>query len=101
MRVNDGSLSGTGDAGRAAETQRPDRGSSGSRTGGATAPANGDRVELSNTLGSLSRSLSSYSSDRSARVQELTAQVASGQYRTDSKATSRSMVSEALAGGHQ
>lgn len=100
MRVYDGNLSGAGDAGRAAETQRPDRGS-GTRTGGATAPATGDRVELSNTLGSLSRALSSYSSERAARVQELTAQVASGQYGTDSKATSRGMVSDALAGGRQ
>lgn len=100
MRVYDGSLSGVGDAGRAAEVQRTDRGS-GTRTGGATAPANGDRVELSNTLGSLSRALSSHSASRAARVQELTAQVASGQYRTDSKATSRAMVAEAIAGGQR
>lgn len=98
MRVYDGSLSGANDPGRAAETQRSDR-TSGSRTGGATAPAGGDRVELSNTLGSLSRALSSYSSNRASRVQELTAQVASGQYRTDSRATSRGMVAEAMAGG--
>lgn len=100
MRIYDGNLSGAGDAGRAAETQRTDR-TSGSRAGGASAPSNGDRVELSNTLGSLSRALSSHSSGRAARVRELTAQVASGQYRPDSKATSRGMVSDAVAGGQR
>lgn len=100
MRVYDGNISGAGDPGRAAETQRPDR-SSGTRTGRATASTSGDRVELSNTLGSLSRALSSYSSSRAARVKELTSQVASGQYQTDSKATSRGMVAEAAAGGQR
>lgn len=100
MRIYNGNLSGAGEAGKAAETQRPDR-TSGSRTGGASASANGDRVELSNTLGSLSRALSSYSAGRAARVRELTAQVATGQYRLDSKATSRGMVSEAVVGGQR
>ena len=98
MRIYDQSLTGaTGETGRAAESQRLDR-QTGVRSG-STAPGNSDRVELSNTLNSLSRALTSYGSDRAKRVQELAGQYQSGQYRPNSQATSRGMIAEALAGG--
>jgi len=58
----------------------------------------GDRVEFSGTLGQLSRALSSLQSERSSRVQALTAEYQRGSYRTDSAAVGRAMVSEALSG---
>jgi hypothetical protein len=99
MRIYDGNLTGTtGETARAAETQRADR-ETGARAGGSAASGGGDRIELSNALGSLSRVLSSYGSDRAGRVQTLTAQYQSGQYQANAAATSRGMVAEALAGG--
>jgi anti-sigma28 factor (negative regulator of flagellin synthesis) len=93
MRVYDTNLTGTSAAetGRAQETQKIDRGGHGqaSRTGG----AGSDSVQLSGALGKLSHQ------DRANRVQALAAQYQSGNYRPDSAATSRGMVSEALAAG--
>jgi anti-sigma28 factor (negative regulator of flagellin synthesis) len=92
-------LTGTSAAetGRAQETQKIDRGGHGqaSRTGG----AGSDSVQLSGALGKLSQTLSSFHQDRANRVQALAAQYQSGNYRPDSAATSRGMVSEALAAG--
>jgi anti-sigma28 factor (negative regulator of flagellin synthesis) len=101
MKVYESNLSGTtGETARAAETQRLDRESS-VRTRSTAAPGGGDRVELSNALGSLSRALSSYGSGRSERVQALTEQYQSGKYQADALATSRGMIAEAMAGGAQ
>jgi anti-sigma28 factor (negative regulator of flagellin synthesis) len=101
MRIYDGNLTGTtAETGRAAETQRPERETS-TRGGSSAASGGGDRVELSNALGSLSRALTSYSSGRSSRVEALSAQYQSGQYQPDASATSRGMVAEALTGGAQ
>jgi anti-sigma28 factor (negative regulator of flagellin synthesis) len=61
--------------------------------------ASGDRVEFSGNLGMLSRTLSTYDTSRASRVQALAAQFQSGNYRPDSAATSRGMISEALAAG--
>jgi hypothetical protein len=58
--------------------------------------ASGDRVEFSGTLGRLSRTISAYESARGSRVQALAAQYQSGNYRPDSAATSRGMLTEAL-----
>jgi anti-sigma28 factor (negative regulator of flagellin synthesis) len=58
--------------------------------------AGGDTVELSSTLGSLSRAMDSFSSSRASQVQALAAQYQSGSYRADSAAISRGMISEAL-----
>jgi len=100
MRVFNQNLSGASaaEAGRASEPQRTGRQDG---TGSAEASPSGDRVELSNTLGSLSRALSSYSNDRASRVQQLAAQYQSGSYQPDSMATGRAMVAEALAGPGQ
>jgi hypothetical protein len=101
MRINDASLTNTAaEAGRAQETQRPDHAGA-ARSGAAASGSGPDRVELSNTLSTLSRALHSYGTGRAERVRTLAAQYQSGQYRADSKATSRAMVSEALAGGHK
>jgi anti-sigma28 factor (negative regulator of flagellin synthesis) len=95
MRVNEHNQTGaSSEAGRAQETQRLDRGGS-SRT--TVSGSGGDRVELSSTLASVSRATAAHDADRAAKVQELAAQYQSGQYRTDAAATSRAMVSEALA----
>jgi hypothetical protein len=58
-----------------------------------------DRVEFSGGLGSLSRALSSFHSDRAGRVQSLAAQYQNGTYRPDSAAISRGLVGEALGSG--
>ena len=99
MKIYDGSLSNTSaaESGRTADIQRPDR-ESGVRSG-STSSAHGDRVELSSTLNSLSRALSTFSSNRSARVSALAAQYQSGKYQVDAMATSRGMVAESLAAG--
>jgi len=55
-----------------------------------------DRIDFSSSLGILARTLSTYKTSRSARVQALAAEYQSGDYRPDSAATSRSMVTEAL-----
>jgi hypothetical protein len=95
MRVNDHNLTGAAaaEAGRTQESQRSGRGGG----AGATSGTGGDRVELSSTLGSLSRALEAHRSDRGAMVQELAAQYQSGRYRPDAAATSHAMITEALA----
>lgn len=96
MRVINQNLSGTSasEASRAEDAQKTGRAEANTKA----AAGSGDRVELSSTLSSLSRALSAYSNDRASRVQELAAQYQSGSHRPDSAATSRAMVSEALAG---
>jgi len=53
-------------------------------------------VDLSAALGSLARAMSSFDASRAGRVQALAAQYQSGAYKTDSAATSRSMIAAAL-----
>jgi hypothetical protein len=48
-------------------------------------------------MGALSRAISAHESGRAARVQELAAQYGRGEYHADSAATSRAMVSDAVA----
>jgi anti-sigma28 factor (negative regulator of flagellin synthesis) len=96
MRVNDQNVTGAsaGGAGRTQEAQRSER-SAGARAG--TPASGGDRVELSSTLSSLSRALSESRGGRAAKVQALAAQYQSGQYQSDSTATSRAIIGEAVA----
>jgi anti-sigma28 factor (negative regulator of flagellin synthesis) len=71
----------------------------GSGTGKAAnrgADTSGDRVEFSGNLGRLSRTLSTYDTNRANRVQSLATQYRSGAYHPDSAAISRGMISEAL-----
>jgi anti-sigma28 factor (negative regulator of flagellin synthesis) len=97
MKVYDRNMTGASaaDAGRTQEAQKAQSTSS-SKTAGAAGAGSSDSVQLSSTLGSLSRAMSSFSSDRSAKIQSLTAQYQSGSYNADSAAISTNMVSEAI-----
>lgn len=86
----------TSGPGSAQEIQRSQTTTGASSTSKSNAA--GDSVELSSTLGTLSRAMESYSSSRSSQVQALAAQYQSGTYKVDSAAISRGMISEALAG---
>src|SRR5215467_10540159 len=99
MRIYDQNLTGpaVNETGRSHETQR----TTGSGSGGASATSGtGDRVEFSDTLGRLSRAIASDESNRAGRVDQLTAQYASGNYALDPAAISHGIVSDALAGAH-
>lgn len=99
MRINDANLTGSAaEAARASETQRPEHAQG--RAGSTAASSSGDRVELSSSLGALSKVLSAFGSDRAARVQTLAAEYQSGQYRPDAMGASRGLVTEALAAGN-
>ena len=65
----------------------------------AGAAASGEHVEFSGNLGRLARALSNYDSSRANRVEALRVQYQSGNFRPDSAATSRSMVSRAILAG--
>jgi hypothetical protein len=73
--------------------------SSTGRSNTAGADASLDRIDFSSSLGLLARTLSTYETSRSTRVQALAAEYQRGQYWPDSAATSESMVTEALAAG--
>jgi len=101
MKIYDLNLTGgasSAETARAQEAQKLTQAGN-SRAGGAG--GSDDRVEFSSTLGSLSKALSAYGSDRASRVAALAAQYQSGTYRADAAATSRGIVSEALAAGGQ
>jgi anti-sigma28 factor (negative regulator of flagellin synthesis) len=96
MKIYDVNLTGaSAGSGRTQETQRA--GSDGSLKSGGAASGAGDRIELSDALHSVGRAMSAYSSGRAVKVKALTAQYRSGNYRADSLATSRGMITEALA----
>ena len=99
MRVNDRNLQATSAAetGRAQEVQQTDRHET--KTTGSGKADGSDRVELSGTLGRLSRAMSVFESDRGSRVQTLSEQYQSGNYHANSAATSRGIISEALSAG--
>jgi len=96
MKIYDHSLTGTAasDVSRSQETHKTE----GAREPGSSAPATGDRVEFSGSLGALSRAVSADQSARASRIQALTSQVQQGTYQPDSRAISRGMVADALAG---
>ena len=95
MKIYDVSLTGAAASGRAQESQRV--GPEGGAKSGASANGAGDRIDLSDALNSIGRAMSAYSTGRAAKVQTLAVQYSSGNYRADSLATSRGMVTEALA----
>ncbi|MGA3213653.1 MAG: flagellar biosynthesis anti-sigma factor FlgM [Terriglobales bacterium] len=96
MKVVDRNLSSGSpvESGRTQETQR-----AGTTSGGASKAqaSGGDKVEFSNTLGSLARAMSTLDTSRASKVQALAAQYQSGSYQANSLTTSRSMVAHALA----
>ena len=98
MRVYEQNLTGTSvtETGRSQETQRT--GGHG-RSGAVGTGGSQDRVEFSNTFGTVSRAIASHDVNRGDRVDQLAAQYASGNYVPDPVATGHSLVSEALAYG--
>ena len=108
MKIYDRNLTGTSasETGRAQETQNL------SRVGTAKSPTKGgvdgsgvngsnDSVEFSGTLSRLSRTLATSDSSRASRVQAIAVKYQAGNYRADSAATSKGMVSEAISDGLQ
>jgi len=96
MKVTNQNLTGASTAGTGGAQEI--RKSGGGSNSSAKASADGDRVELSSTLGSLSRAVQSFESGRQSMVQSLAAQYQSGTYKVDAAAVSRGMISEALGG---
>jgi len=102
MRISSSDLTGLAgpESASAQELQKTSRG----ETAGSSAQIggqNGDRVEFSAGLGQLAKAISTYAANRTAQVQKLAALYQSGGYRTDSAATSRAMVSDAIGAGAQ
>lgn len=96
MRIQDRTSLGTSAAqsGRTPETQKSGHDNAGKTSG--TGSTDGDRVELSSTLGRLSQAIGTYADHRAERVQALASQYQAGRFRPDSQATSRALVAEAL-----
>ena len=101
MKIYDRNPIGTSasETGRAQETQKPGSAASGKSTTGID--GSNDRVEFSGTLGQLSRALMTFESSRASRVQALATAFQSGTYRSDSAATSKGLVAEAMSAGLQ
>jgi hypothetical protein len=99
MKIYDQNRTGTSAAetGRAQETQKLNRTGTGKSPRGVD--GSNDSVEFSGTLSRLSRTLTTFETTQASRVQALAAQYQSGNYRPDSAATSRGLVSEALSAG--
>ena len=97
MRIQDRSSLGAAEtqSNRSAEAQKNGRENTGSS--GAVSSAEGDRVELSSTLGQLAQAIAAHSTERSNRVQRLAGDYQSGRYQPNAEATSRAMVTDALA----
>jgi anti-sigma28 factor (negative regulator of flagellin synthesis) len=102
MKIYDQNLTGTSAAetGRAQESQNLSRAGTGKSTTRSGDGSN-DSVVFSGTLSRLSRALSTFESTRASQVQALTAQYQSGNYRPDSAATAKGLVSEAMSAGLQ
>jgi anti-sigma28 factor (negative regulator of flagellin synthesis) len=96
MKVTNQNLTGASTAGASGAQEIQKSGAGISST--ARANAGGDSVELSSTLGSLSRAMQSYNSNRQSMVESLAAQYQSGTYKVDPAAVSRGMISAALGG---
>lgn len=96
MKIYDHNLTGTAanDVTRSAETHKPE----GARESGSSERTAGDRVEFSGGLGALSRAVSADQSARASRMQQLAAQVQQGTYQPDSRAISKGLIADALAG---
>jgi anti-sigma28 factor (negative regulator of flagellin synthesis) len=98
MKVVDRNLN-SGSAVESGRTQETQRASATTGTSAAAQPSNGDRVEFSNTLGSLARAMSAFGSSSTAKVQALATEYQAGTYQADSVATSRAMIAQALTAG--
>ena len=103
MKIYDTNLTGTSasETGRAQESQKLNRAGTGKTPAGAGLDGATDRVEFSGTLSRLSRALTTFESSRASRIQTLSAEYQKGNYKPDSLATSRGIVSDALSTGLQ
>src|SRR5258707_1322909 len=103
MKIYDTNLTGTSasETGRAQETQKLNRAVTGKTPTRGGVDGSTDRVEFSGTLSRLSRALATFESSRAGRVQALAADYQKGNYKPDSVATSKGLVSEALSTGLQ
>lgn len=97
MRIQDRSSLGpaAAETNRSAETQK--NGRDNPQSSGRISSAEGDRVELSSTLGQLAHAIAAHSTERSNRVQRLAGDYQGGRYHANAQATSRAMVTDALA----
>jgi hypothetical protein len=101
MKIYDRNLTGTS----ASETGQAQEAQNLSRTGKSTShtrsglDGSNDRVEFSGTLSQLSRALTTFESSRSTKIQSLTADYRSGNYKPDSAATSRGLIADAMSAG--
>ena len=103
MKIYDTNLTGTSasETGRAQESQKLNRAGTGKTPAGAGLDGATDRVEFSGTLSRLSRALTTFESSRASRIQKLAAEYQKGNYKPDSLATSKGIVSDALSTGLQ
>lgn len=91
MRIQlDSSVTGAGDAGQAVSVGGP--GSDSRRVGYGSSGAQ-DSIQISGA----SNALSSFSSDRAARIAQLTTAVQNGSYQVSSSAVSQAIVDQAFA----
>lgn len=97
MRINDRNQLGTGAAQGTAGADGIDGRSPTHAGKGRTAEQ--DRTELSPLAQPLAETITGQSPERVARIEELKAAVAVGQYHADSSAVSRALVDDVLAGG--
>ena len=96
MKIYDSNLSGTA-ASETRGSQDVQRSGGKNRTGQVSSMGSGvDQVELSGTLGQISRTLSAFQSGRANRVQALAAQYQSGSFHPDSMAIGQSIVQEMM-----
>lgn len=97
MRIQDPTYLGPSPAesGRTAETQRTGHDTSNQTP--VAGSADGDRVELSSTLGRLAQAIGTYATNRAERVQALAGQYQAGRFRPNSETTSRAIVADAVA----
>ena len=82
-------------AGRATDTPKTGPDGAGKTLGARS--ADGDRVELSSTLGRLAQAISTYGNHRAERVQALAGDYQAGRFRPNIQATSRAIIAQALA----
>ena len=96
MRIQNDAIATTA-ASQAARTESAVPSVSSTRVSSA-ATSGGDQVDLSSLSGNVAASLAAMASQRAARVSQLAALYAKGQYQVDSGQLSRAMVSQAVAG---
>ena len=101
MKINDSNLQGvsTNGTGSAHDVRKLDRSGKSFSAGSSAGDITKDRFEFSGALGQLSRSMAQSDAGRASLVDALAAQYQSGQYHTDSAATSRAMIKDALSAG--